>query len=150
MKNALDKRTYVTAALQLEEMMVAVGGKQGKDSEEDCPVNHSFGDGCYIREWNSPAGMLVVSKIHKVAHPYFVLEGDVSVITESGVERIKAPHYGITPRGTKRVLYTHAPTVWVTVHVTESTDVDEIEKQIICTDINDMCLDDIKIEELEA
>ena len=149
MTDAVDKRTYVAAALDLEKLLVAHGASQGRETEADCPVKHSFGDGCYVREWESPAGMLVVSKIHKVAHPYFILRGDVSVVTETGIERIKAPYYGITPRGTKRVLYTHEPTLWVTVHVTESKDVDEIEREIICTDIDDPCLDNIKFEELQ-
>jgi hypothetical protein len=110
----------------------------GKESEALCPVNHSWGDGCYIREWTCPPGVLTISKIHKIAHPFFVLEGDVSVMTEDGVERIKAPHHGITQPGTKRILYTHTKTRWVTVHVTDQTDVDEIEKEIIAKDFNDL------------
>ena len=82
----------------------------------------------------SPAGMLVVSKVHKIAHPYFVLKGEVTVLTEAGTRTIKAPYHGITPAGTKRVLYTRAETQWVTVHVTDKTDIAEIEKEIISDD----------------
>lgn len=150
MTDELTKLSYLAAAFDLEAKMIEDGGLVGQASEAVCEVKHSFGDGCYIREWNSPPGMLVVSKVHKVAHPFFVLRGEISVITDSGVERIKAPHYGITPAGTKRVLYTHEETKWVTVHVTKSTDVDEIEKEIICTDMNELQLADKRFKELST
>jgi len=98
----------------------------------DCyPLEHDFLEGCYVRKITIPAGHILTSKIHKVTHPYFVLKGDVSVVTESGLQRIHAPYYGITKAGTKRILYTHSEVVWYTVHVTDSQDLEEIEDQII-------------------
>ena len=105
----------------------------GKETAELCPITNSFGDGCYVREWQCPAGVFTISRLHRFAHPFFVLEGDVSVMTEDGIVRIKAPHYGITQPGTKRVLYTHTPTKWVTVHVTDLTDPDEIVEEMTVT-----------------
>lgn len=99
--------------------------------DEACPLVHKFGDGCYIREITMPKGMLLTSKIHKKKHPYFVLKGDVSVMTDKKVIRIKAPFSGITMPGTKRVLYIHEETVWTTVHVTKETDLKKIEEEII-------------------
>jgi hypothetical protein len=55
-------------------------------------------------------------------------------MTDEGVEVIEAPHYGITPAGTKRMLYTHSETQWVTVHVTDETDLEKIEAEIISDD----------------
>jgi len=98
----------------------------------DCfPLKHNFLDGCYVREITMPKGALLTSKIHKITHPYFILKGDVSVLTEEGVVRLKAPYSGVTKAGTKRVLYIHEETVWTTVHVTKHTDLKKIEKQII-------------------
>lgn len=99
--------------------------------DSGCPLRHSYADGCYIREIFMKKDMLLTSKIHKKQHPYFVLSGDVSVYTDKGVVRIKAPYYGITEPGTKRVLYTHEDTVWVTVHVTDKKDLKDIEDEII-------------------
>lgn len=107
----------------------------------DCfPLNHTFTDGLYTREIKMPKGYLVVSKIHKYEHPYFVLQGEVSVITEEGVKRIVAPYYGVTPVGTKRVLYIHEDCTWITVHTNPSngTDVDEIEERIIAKSFDDL------------
>jgi len=95
------------------------------------PLKHTFADGCYIREIRNPKGELLVTKIHKIAHPYFLLEGDMSILTEHGVKRIQAPHYGVTPAGTKRIIYTHEDVVFVTVHVTQERDLDKIEEEVI-------------------
>jgi hypothetical protein len=99
---------------------------------DDCaPLEHAFGDGLYVRKITMPKGMLVTSKIHKKAHPYFIMQGDVSVITESGTVRIKAPYADITMPGTKRILLIHEETVWITVHRTDETDLKKIEEEII-------------------
>jgi len=128
------KTEFLARAFEAEAALLEHGALAGTETEKLCPVKHSFGDGCYIREWNSPAEVLTISKVHKVAHPFFVLKGKVSVLTENGIEVIEAPHYGITLPGTKRVLYTHEETTWVTVHVTDETDLNAIEEQIISVD----------------
>lgn len=94
-------------------------------------LKHSFVDGAYIRQITMQKGALFTSQIHKVKHPYFILEGDCSVLTEKGTTRIKAPFWGVTERGAKRLLYIHEKTIWVTVHVTKETDLDAIKKDII-------------------
>lgn len=108
-----------------------------EDIDRINPLMHSFGDKLYVRTIKMPAGQLVVSKIHKHTHPYFVMKGDVSVLTEEGVVRIKAPYQGITKEGTKRVLFIHEETVWTTVHHTEETELDKIEQDIIATSFDD-------------
>jgi len=105
----------------------------------DCfPLKHTFVDGAYVREITMPKGALLTSKIHKIRHPYFVLKGEVSVLTENGVIRIKAPYSGITEAGTKRVLFIHEDTVWTTVHITNETDLEKIEKQIIAENYEEL------------
>lgn len=85
----------------------------------DCPLNHKFLPGIYIREIMMPAGSLVTSMIHKTTHAYFVLQGKVSVISENfGEQHIEAPFTGTTLPGTRRVLYIHENCVWVTLHPT--------------------------------
>ena len=95
-----------------------------------CPLKHSFVDGAYVREIFMPAGMFFVTKIHKKTHPYFVLKGKVSVLIDE-TEIIEAPFSGITQAGTQRIIYTHEDTVWITVHVTDETDLEKIEAEII-------------------
>jgi len=101
-------------------------------------VNH-FADGMYARELFMPAGMIISSKIHITNHFCFVLKGKAQVVDEhKGGQVIEAPCMIKTLAGTKRVLKILEDSLWITVHATEETDVDEIEKQIIATDFPDL------------
>ena len=104
-----------------------------KDSERVCPLEHKFSDGIYVREITIPAGTFIVGKIHKHDHPNFLLEGEVTVITEEGIEELKAPMSMISKAGTKRALYAKTDLVWTTVHLnpTNTEDLDELEEEII-------------------
>ena len=130
--------------LEFEDRLSQVPGVTFGD--DACPLKHTFVDGAYVREIFMPKGTLLTSKIHKKKHPYFVLKGECSVLTDEGVVRIKAPYHGITEPGTKRVLYIHEDTVWITVHVTEHTDLKKIEEEIIAKNFDEVQLsyDDVK------
>lgn len=111
----------------IQAMMMAMPDKQ-----LDLPPKHRFTPGMYIRELFMPAGSLIMSKIHKTEHPYVVSKGKVSVWIEgAGVEVITAPHTGITMPGTRRCLFVHEDTLWTTFHVTNETDLEKIEDQLI-------------------
>ena len=103
----------------------------GKNVDKFNPLRHFFADGCYIREIFNPAGELLVTKTHKISHPFFLLQGQMSILSEDGEKQISAPFYSITKAGTKRVIYAHTDCIFVTVHVTDKTDIKEIEKDII-------------------
>ena len=111
---------------------------KGKDIEKANPLKHSFADGCYIREVFNPKGSLLVTKIHKKSHPYFLLKGEMTIMSEEGEKRIKAPHHGITSAGTKRVIYTHEDCVFVTVQATKETDIEKIEEEVIAKDFKEL------------
>ena len=119
-------------------------GLTGEALQKLNPLKHSFADGCYIREIFNPKGELLVTKIHKVKHPYFLMKGDMTILMQDGIKRIKAPHYGITPAGTKRIIYCHEDCVFVTVHATNETDIEKIEKEIAAEDFSE--IDQIEID----
>lgn len=118
-----------------------------EELHEQNQVTHLFADGCYIRKIVNPAGLLLVTKIHKKTHPFFLLSGRMSIFTEEGVVHLEGPHHGITEAGTKRVIYTHSECTFVTVHVTDKTDLAEIEEEVIAEDFNDPA---IAIENLKT
>ena len=98
------------------------------------PLKHTFADGIYVREITIPAGIIMTGKIHLHDHPNFLLKGSVTVYTEEGgAELLVAPCSMISPKHTKRALYTHQECVWTTVHLNPSniTDIDKLEKQIV-------------------
>ena len=123
------------------------GALVGKELHDLNPVKHSFADGCYIREIFNPAGLLLVTKIHKKKHPFFLMKGKMSILTEEGIKHVEGPHHGITYPGTKRIIYTHTDCVFITVHATDSTDIQEIEEEVIAKDFQDpdITLEDINI-----
>jgi hypothetical protein len=131
----------------LEEQITNIDGVLvGEELHEMNPVKHTFADGCYIREIFNPKGLLIVTAIHKKKHPFFLMKGEMSILTESGVQHIKAPYHGITLPGTKRIIYTHTDCVFITVHATDKTDIEEIEKEVIAKDFNDP---DVSLEDIE-
>jgi hypothetical protein len=142
-----NKKDYRNKITQLEDQLRSIDGVlTGEELERVNPLKHSFADGCYIREVFNPADELIVTKIHKKTHPYFLVEGEMSVLTEDGVVNLKAPHNGITLAGTKRVIYTHTDCRFITVHVTNSTDLKDIENEVIAKDFADK---EISIDNIE-
>lgn len=98
--------------------------------------SHHFADGMYVRELFMPAGSLITSKIHKTEHFALIVKGAVTVAQEDGLRYIEAPYMTITKPGTKRALYVHEDTIWITFHPTDKTDVEEIEAEIIAEDFD--------------
>jgi hypothetical protein len=99
----------------------------------DCPVSHYFSDGVYAREMRIPAGTVATGKVHKTLHLNILSQGDVSVMTESGIKRIQAPATIVSPPGTKRAVYAHTDVVWTTIHGTHETDLEKLEADLIET-----------------
>lgn len=102
------------------------------------PLKHRFFPGLYVREIFNPAGSLIVTKMHKTCHMHMVVKGRISVWIEGiGVKVYEAGHIGTTSPGTRRIIYAHEDTVFMTWHVTDKTNVDEIEKDCVYEETND-------------
>ena len=106
---------------------------------DEYPLKHTFTPGLYIREFTMPAGSLVTSRIHMFEHPYIISKGTVSVYNGEEVVTYEAPYQGVTPPGTKRLLYCHTEVVWTTFHTTEINNVQELEDSgtIVCDTFNE-------------
>lgn len=99
----------------------------------EIPATHRFAAGLYAREITIPKGTLMTGKVHRHEHVSVMLSGDMTVLTESGMRRVKGPQTFISPPGTKRVGYAHEETVWLTVHVNaeEERDIEAIESRLV-------------------
>ena len=156
MKNSLTKQEYSLEEVErinkfrelimdFEEQLVTLPGAYGnpstpgrsEDANEINPLKHTIVGGLYIREIFMPKGQLISTGIHKKEHPYFILQGDVSVLTDQGIKRVKAPYHDITKPGTKRLIFIHEDTTWITVHATEKESVEEILEEILAKDFDD-------------
>ena len=140
------KQEYRQKITKLHEQLEDEGGIVGEELHKLNPTKHTFAGGCYVREIYNPANLLLVTKIHKVDHPYFLMSGKMSILTEDGIIEIAAPHHGVSKAGTKRVIYTHEPCTFVTVHATNKTTPEEVEEEVIAKSFNDeaICLDEIQ------
>ena len=103
------------------------------DSVNGNKLEHFFGEGTYIRKITMNKNSVIMSAIHLITHPYFVLTGKATVLGPGGIEIISGPHFGITKPGTQRLLYIHEDMEWYTVHPTEKTNVEEIVNEVTST-----------------
>lgn len=97
----------------------------------DLPVKHHFADGVYARELFIPRDTILTGKIHKYSQLNILSLGEISVLTDEGVKRVRAPFALVSPPGTKRIAYAHEDCVWTTVHGTHEKDLEKIEEHFI-------------------
>jgi len=99
----------------------------------EIPRRDYFAAGLYAREILIPKGTVLTGKIHCYEHLNFIAFGDISVLTENGIERIVGPATIISQPGTKRVGYAHEDTLWTTVHAAKwsDRDGDQMEKALV-------------------
>ena len=126
----MNQGSYVNSALSLQED-IEQKIESGEIEKADTGLLNHFAPGVYLREFSAKAGTLVVSEMHRTEHFILFLTGSLSVMTENGVEYIKAPCIQRTMPGTKRIAYFHEDSSCMTVHPTQSTDLEERRKEVI-------------------
>lgn len=120
-------REKITA---IEQAMVTIPGILSGDIPQ-CPLTHFFANGICVRSMFLPGGSLYTGRIHKKDHPFFILHGDLTVVSEfTGVQRIMGPYFSISKAGTKRMGFAHEDTVLVTIHRTDEVDPEKITDEI--------------------
>ncbi len=105
--------------------------------QRDLPLVHRFAKGLYAREIFIPKDTVAIGKIHKYECLNIISMGDITVLTETGAERLKSPHGWVSPSGTKRLVYAHEDTVWTTVHASNETDLVKLEEELILKNYDD-------------
>ena len=133
----LTKPKNVISARYTKEGLVK-NGYTNKEKDKINPLNHKFADGIYVREINCPPGQLLVTEIHKKDNAFFLMTGKLTIMGEEGESTIKAPYYGITKAGTKRIIYVHEHCIFVTVHPTKVKTVKDAEKELIAKNYKEL------------
>lgn len=99
------------------------------------PVQHHFAPGVYVRQWFSREGDVTVGKAHRKQTINILAAGKVMVVNVADDRDrviITAPYVWVAPPGSKRAVVTLETCCWVTVHVTNETDLEKIEAEFIC------------------
>ena len=143
------RNAFRTKAKEVQEELLSQGNFTDNSDiiKSNNPVKELNVDGLYLREIFNPPNELIVTKIHAEEHFYFLMSGEMSILTQEGIENIKSPHIGVTKPGIKRFIYTHTPCTFVTVHATKGRELDDMEDLITTEDFDDprVALEDIKL-----
>jgi quercetin dioxygenase-like cupin family protein len=105
-----------------------------KGNTDFFPLKHSFSEGVYIREMLMEEGGIVIGKLHKYSHTWFLMKGEIMVATDLGTETYTAPCYVNAPAGAKRVIYAIEDSVFINVHPNPKniTNIEELENMLTC------------------
>lgn len=104
-----------------------------KQDQVNCPLTNIFQGGVYIRQIEIPADTLIIGKRHRFKTCNFLASGKISIYMgkDRPVAKLEGPYLFESPEFAKKMFYCHTDTVFMNIHPTELTDLDEIEKHFI-------------------
>lgn len=105
--------------------------------QAEVPISHWFSRGVYAREMSLAPNSLLTGRIHKYSQINVLLQGEVSVLLEDGVRRIRAPFVYEAPAGAKRVMFAHTAVRWLTICGTNTTDADALVDELTAATYQD-------------
>lgn len=79
-------------------------------------TTHHFSDSTYTRAYHMPAHTVLVGRRHTTDHLLVILMGDVSITTNAGFQRLRAPYIEEAIAGVKRIAVAHADSIVLNVH----------------------------------
>jgi hypothetical protein len=97
---------------------------------DDLQITNYINGGVYAREMKAPAGIVITGKIHEHDHINILSEGEISVMTDDGMKRVKAPYTFESKAGIRRIGYTHSDITWTSIHSVLTDDINELEKEL--------------------
>lgn len=96
--------------------------------QEECPVEHFFSNGVYVRQVTLKAGLFVMGHRHKAPHLNIMVQGRILLLNDDGtVTELKAPFMKETGAG-RKVAFILEDTVWLNIHATNETNIETLEK----------------------
>lgn len=100
--------------------------------QAECPVEHFFQPGKYIREMRIPAGAVFIGRAHRYGHECRLVSGMCVWVTEEGKRLAEAPVVIHTTPGTHMVLLALTDLIGQTIHPNphESRDTQQMEDDI--------------------
>jgi len=120
-----------TIKVPTKEQIEALQAEMVKMPQLEVETEHYFSGGMYCRKLIRPAGALIVGKVHKKAHFFLCAKGEIIAWSEKGMITLKAGDVIESQPSTKRVTYAVVDSIGITFHVTDKTDLDEIEAELI-------------------
>ena len=134
------------------EEILRLQDEMAKMPQAELKTEHYFSQGMYCRKVFRKAGTIIVGKVHKKDHFFMCAQGQIIAWSEKGMVTLSAGDVLCSKAGTKRVTMAVTDAIGITVHKTNKTDLDKIEKELIEPD--ELALYDssnnIKVKALEG
>ena len=111
------------------EMLDGIESMMLTTQQVDCPTQHHFGPGIYIRESFLPAGTYVMGHSHKSEHMNIMLKGKMAVIVNDQAKVIEGPCV-FTGRAGRKFAYIIEDTIFQNVYATTETNIEKLEEMI--------------------
>lgn len=93
-------------------------------------TEHTIIKGVYTRKLFIRKGTLLIGKYHLKECVNIVAMGNVTVLTETGCNRLSAGFIGVSHTGSRKVGLAHEDTIFLNIFRTDKTNIDEIEDEI--------------------
>jgi quercetin dioxygenase-like cupin family protein len=142
----------LTKHVPTREEIVRLQDEMAKMPQAELKTEHYFSQGMYCRKVFRKAGTIIVGKVHKKDHFFMCAQGQIIAWSEKGMVTLSAGDVLCSKAGTKRVTMAVTDAIGITVHKTNKTDLDKIEKELIEPD--ELALYDssnnIKVKALEG
>ena len=112
------------ASLETVRALEAVMRQMDGQLSADELTSHTFCEGLYMRTLFVPADTTVVGKQHAQQNIFMLVSGEMTIYTDSGPVRVKAPFMAITQPGDKRAGYAHVDSICVNIHPNPDNETD--------------------------
>lgn len=98
----------------------------------ECPLDHFFADGVYVRQMTAPGDTLIVGHEHRFNHVCVLLKGRITLATPDGVTVLAAPLTWVAKPG-RKVFYTHEETVLQNIFANagDERDIEKLEDVLV-------------------
>lgn len=120
---------------------------------DDYLLDNVIAGGVLARTVLMPKGDIVIGEKHKEETINILIRGELKVWVNGEVIHIKAPYMIKSKANTRKVFYIVEEVVWTTFHKVTSTDLDEIEDEVIIKTSNEDLVKELKqinIKELKC
>lgn len=121
-----------TETLETKSEIESLEGMMLELPQVECPLEHHFCNGVYLREITMPAGTRIIGHEHNTEHFNIILKGRAKVYCEGDVSTITAPHLFVSGPGARKILEIEEDMTWMTVHPTDKTELSkDLENDLI-------------------
>ena len=97
----------------------------------ELPIEHYQIDGVYARSMFIPAGTILTGKIHNFESIAILAKGRIRITNGTESYIISEGHIMIDQPGVKRLGYAETDVIFITVHRTDNTEIEAIEKELV-------------------